>query len=224
MNNNKITVFDEILVEIKNRKQAETPFVVGISGIDSAGKTKFAESFQEFLNSKDYMTQLIKLDDFHNPRKIRYLGDDQADNYYNKSFDINTIVDKLLKPMRQASSYSTNLVLLDLLTNEYELEKKYAFDKDTIVIFEGVFLFREELSPYIDLKILLDLPFEESVNRARERDVPIYGEEVINRYQSKYLPAQRKYLREFPPERTADIIIDNLDWDNPSVVYIKAET
>jgi len=70
-----------------------------------------------------------------------------------------------------------------LLTDEYELEKKYVFDKDTIAIFEEVFLFREEFSPY------MDLPFEESVNRAGERDVLIYWEEVINRYQSRYLPA-----------------------------------
>jgi len=41
----------------------------------------------------------------------------------------------------------------------------------------------------MDIKIFLDLPFEESVNRAGERDALIYGEEVINRYQSKYLLA-----------------------------------
>ncbi len=76
-----------------------------------------------------------------------------------------------------------------MLTNEYELEKKYAFDKDTIAIFEGVFVFREEFSPYMDFKIFLDLPFEENVNRAGERGALIHGEEVINRYQGKYLPA-----------------------------------
>ena len=63
-----------------------------------------------------------------------------------------------------------------MLTDEYELEKKYAFDKDTIAIFEGIFLFREEFSPY-------------NVNGAGEREALIHGEEVINRYQGKYLPA-----------------------------------
>ncbi len=103
MNNNKKTIFKRLLEEIRKRKGKDKPFIIGITGIDSAGKTKFAESFQEFLNLKDYKTQLIQLDDFHNPKNIRYSGDDQADNYYNKSFDIETIVDKLLKPIRQAN-------------------------------------------------------------------------------------------------------------------------
>jgi thymidylate kinase len=41
----------------------------------------------------------------------------------------------------------------------------------------------------MDIKIFLDLPFEESVNRAGERNGLIYREEVINRYQSKYILA-----------------------------------
>jgi hypothetical protein len=38
---------------------------------------------------------------------------------------------------------------------------------------------------------------------------------------SKYLPAQRKYLNEFPPEKTADIVIDNLDWNYPKIRLIR---
>ena len=99
------------------------------------------------------------------------------------------------------------MVLLDLLTDKYEVVREYSFARDTIVIFEGVFLFRPELSPYIDFKVFLDVPFDESKRRAEERDVPIYGKEVLEKYDSKYLTAQRKYLNEFPPERTADIVI-----------------
>lgn len=216
----RLPIFEKILEEIQEKPKDKT-FVVGISGIDISGKTKFTEAFEKFLISEGYKTQTINLDDFHHPKKIRYSGENQAENYYNRSFDIKTIVEKLLIPIHQKSNLSIRLSLLDLYTDEYEAEKEFAFDQDTIVLFEGVFLFRKDLSPYIDYKIFIEIPFEESKNRAGVRDVPIYGKEVLSRYDEKYLPAQRKYLAEFPPQQTADMIIDNSNWEYPRVTYLR---
>ena len=212
----KLPIFEKILAEIKTKKN-DKAFVVGISGIDTSGKTKFAEALRKFLISKNYRVQTINLDDFHNPKKVRYSGDNQADNYYNKSFNIKTIVEKLLIPIHQKSIFSAKLTLLNLHTDKYEIEKEFSFDQDTIVIFEGVFLFRKELSPYIDYKVFIEVPFEESKHRAEVRDVPIYGEEVLKKYDEKYLPAQKKYLDESPPSKIADMIIDNSNWEYPKV-------
>ena len=72
----KIPIFDKILDEINSRKQKNKAFVTGITGIDCSGKTKFAESLEQFLISKDFSTQLISLDDFHNPMVYKYSGED----------------------------------------------------------------------------------------------------------------------------------------------------
>ena len=64
-------------------------------------------------------------------------------------------------------------------------------------------------------KIFLDIPFEESKKRAKARDM----EEVIAKYEVKYLPAQGKYLKEYPPQDTADMIIDNTDWGHPVINF-----
>ena len=215
----RLPIFEKILAEVRKRKQKDKAFVVGISGIDVSGKTEFAASFEKFLISKNCRTQLISLDDFHNPRKVRYSGEDQAENYYQRGFDIKTIVEKLLIPVQRRGNFSVRLTLLDLLTDEYKRKKQFSFNQDTIVLFEGVFLFREEFSPHIDYKIFIEVPFEESKNRARVRDIPIYGAEVLERYDEKYLPAQRKYLDEYPPSKVADMIIDNSDWECPREIY-----
>jgi len=219
----KLPIFEKILGEVRKRKQKDRAFVVGVSGIDVSGKTKFAESLEKFLISRNYETQIINLDDFHNPKKVRYSGEDQAENYYNKSFDIKTIVEKLLIPIHQKSDFTIKLTLLDLHTDKYEVEKELSFSQNTIVLFEGVFLFRKELSPHVDYKIFIEAPFEESKNRARVRDVPIYGAEVLRRYDEKYLPAQRRYLDEFPPLETADMVIDNSNWEYPRVKYFRCQ-
>ena len=107
--------------------------------------------------------------------------------------------------------------MLDWHTDKYEIEKEFSFSQDTIVIFEGVFLFKRELAPYIDYKVFIEIPLAESKNRAVIRD----NEVVLGRYDEKYLPAQRRYLDEFPPAKVADMIIDNANWECPAVKYLR---
>ncbi|OGO31798.1 MAG: hypothetical protein A2Z29_08330 [Chloroflexi bacterium RBG_16_56_11] len=210
----RLPIFENILGEIGRKKAAGRPYVVGISGIDCSGKSLFAGAFEKFLQAKGHQTQLISLDDFHNPKEIRCAGKDQADNYYNRSFNINLIKEKLLKPLRGKKAFSVRMTLLDWRTDRYEIEREFSFSRDTIVIFEGVFLFRNELAPHIDYKVFLSITFEESKKRAKERD----AEAVIKKYDNKYLPAQRKYLEEYPPRKTADIVIDNTDYHRPHIM------
>jgi uridine kinase len=209
----RLSIFEGILNEVTKRKQKDKAFVIGINGIDGAGKTKFAESFEKFLISRGYETQSIHLDDFHNPRAFRYAGENQIENYYNRSFNINLVVEKLLAPLNQNHNFSTRLMVLDWRTDKFDIIKEYSFNLKAIVIFEGVFLFQKELSPYIDYKIFLDIPFEESLKRAGARD----SEDIINKYESKYLPAQARYLEEYPPSKVADMVIDNTDWEYPQI-------
>jgi HAD superfamily hydrolase (TIGR01549 family) len=209
----RLPIFEGILNDINRKKLKNKAFVIGINGIDGAGKTKFADSLEKFMISRGYETQAIHLDDFHNPGALRYAGEDQVENYYNRSFNISLIIEKLLAPLRKKSSFPTRLTVLDLPTDKYDIEKEYSFNHNTIVIFEGVFLFRKELSPYIDYKIFLDIPFEESLKRASVRD----SEDIINKYESKYLPAQARYLEEYPPHQVADMIIGNTDWEQPHI-------
>jgi HAD superfamily hydrolase (TIGR01549 family) len=209
----RLPIFEKISKEINEKKQKDKAFVIGINGIDGAGKTKFAESLETYLNAQGHPTQLIHLDDFHNPKAIRYAGVDQADNYYNRSFNIDLIIDKLLSLIKKKRPLSLKLKTLDLQTDNYTNERNYIIEPNTIVLFEGVFLFRKELAPYIDLKVFLDIPFEESKRRAIVRD----SEADVKKYDAKYLTAQLKYLTEYPPVKVADIVIDNANWDYPVI-------
>ncbi len=211
----RLPVFERITGEIDRKKSAERPFVVGITGIDTSGKTMFTKALAGYLAARNRKVQVINLDDFHNPRDIRYAGENQADNYYHQSFNIQSIIENLLLPIHRKGEHSVTLKLLDLNTDRFETDREYSFEPDTIVLFEGVFLFRIELAEYIDLKISLEIPFDESKKRAVSRD----PEAVLSKYDTKYLPAQAKYLEEYPPLDVADITIDNTDWELPSVTF-----
>ena len=213
----KLPVFDKILAEIDKRKEKNKSFVVGVTGIDGAGKTSFAAALAKYLLSGNHRVQMIHLDDFHNPKDVRYAGKDPAENYFHRSFNLDVLINKVLNPLHEKAEYSIKLSILNPETDKYDTEREYTFHPDTIVIFEGVFLFRDELSQYIDYKVFLEIPFEESKRRAKVRD----PQAIIEKYETKYLPAQRKYLSLFPPDTHADMIIDNIDWEYPSIIKIR---
>jgi uridine kinase len=213
----RLPIFGKILDEIGRRKDRNRAFVVGISGIDGSGKTEFARALEKSLIDRNYKTQAIHLDDFHNPKEIRYAGKDQADNYFNRSFNFNLVAEKLLKSLKRKRTFTTKMTLLDYRTDKYNIEREFSFNTDTIVIFEGVFLFRKELAPYIDYKIFLDITFAESRKRAKRRD----PRAVVKKYDGKYLPAQAGYLKEYPPETTVDMVIDNMAWEYPKISFLR---
>ncbi|HEX3078382.1 MAG TPA: hypothetical protein VHQ24_16115, partial [Lachnospiraceae bacterium] len=90
--------------------------------------------------------------------------------------------------------------------------------ENTILLIEGVLLFREPLLSYLEGKVFLNISFEEVMSRALLRDVPKYGETFLQKYTKKYIPIQKRYLLEHNPEQNSDIVIDNEDFLKPRVL------
>lgn len=195
------------------------PMVVGVTGMDTSGKSTMTTLLAEELVSSGLSVQVIRLDDFHRSRADRHPADvSEPDQYFEHGFDFERLRDELLKPIRDEGQVEKTLMCLDLMADTWTLERKYMVASDTIVLLAGVFLFRPDIAHFLDLIIYLAVD-EATVNeRALTRDVAIHGDEILERYQTKYLPAQRAYLEEYPPEINADVIIDNNDWMNPVAI------
>jgi uridine kinase len=76
------------------------------------------------------------------------------------------------------------------------------------LIADGVFLQRPELDDLWDLRIWIDVSFEESLRRAEIRDAH-YMEDVRGRYERRYHPGQRLYLEQIDPRSRADIVVSS---------------
>jgi uridine kinase len=94
---------------------------------------------------------------------------------------------------------------------------------NAILLFDGVFLLRPVLIQYWDFSIFLDVDFRISVPRAVQRDIS-NGDQNWNantlqaRYERRYVPGQQLYLREARPLERASIIVDNNDYQHPSII------
>jgi uridine kinase len=203
---------------IEARRKDGVALIVGITGIDTAGKSELATALHRVLVDRRMPSSLVHVDDFHRPRAERYAADlPEPRRYYERSIDFDRLEREVLRPLRRDGHLQIKLRLLDLRTDAWTLERAISVDRGGVVLLEGVFLFRPEVRQYLDLKVFLHVDEAVVLRRAQARDLPAQGAEVLRKYREKYLPAQCAYLSLYPPQTHADVLIDNSRWDCPRI-------
>ena len=74
------------------------------------------------------------------------------------------------------------------------------------LVADGVFLQRPELDDLWDLRIWLEIAFDQALGRAVVRDAELF-DDVRDRYERRYYPGQRLYISEVDPRAHADIVV-----------------
>lgn len=209
-------IFNKIEKDITKNK-SNNAFIIGVNGVDTSGKTKFSLALHRYLVSCGYDTIIIHMDDFHNLRSIRNSGDNEIDSYIDNAFNLELLEQEILSKIKENNSIDIELSLVDLESDTRTNKNRYKIEKETIVIIEGVLLYRHPIENYFDYKIYLDIEFEEVLRRAEIRDVPIYGIDFLQRYKRKYIPIQLWYIENCMPKQKSDIVIDNTDYYFPKI-------
>ena len=95
--------------------------------------------------------------------------------------------------------------------------------ENAVLLFDGIFLFRRELNPYWDVRVLLDVDAATSMTRAVERDAAAPGsaDTIRRKYEVRYEPAWRRYCDLEAPEVHADLIIDHTDVERPVILKVR---
>lgn len=210
-------IYYKVSNTIMNSKKKDKPLIAGVNGLDTSGKTIFTKELANYLKKFGFHVQTIHLDDFHNPSEIRYKDSNPILSYIHNAFNLNCIETELLKPVISDGMLEKELTLLELETNELNIIKKYEINTDTVVLVEGVLLYREPIDKYFDLRIYLDISFDEVLKRASIRDGYIMGETVIEKYHQKYIPIQKWYIEKYQPMKKSKIIIKNDNYEKPEI-------
>lgn len=213
-------IIDYILEAIKSVKNDKT-ILVAFDGVDNAGKTVLADKLFETMKSQNIFSPVrISIDKFHNPKEIRlHQGELSPEGFFNDSFNYKNIIENVIMPVKSNNDYLISGVF-DYKTESTINEIKIPISKDTVVLFDGIFMNRDELYKYWDISIFLDVTFETVLKRALARDVKLFGfeKEVIKKYNHQYIPGEKIYLNKCKPKERADIVIDNNNYYNPKVM------
>ncbi len=208
------------LAKIILGEKKDHPLRVGIDGVDASGKTFLADELAEELESSGREIIRISIDGFHNLKEMRYKkGRNSPEGYYFDSFNNRAIINKVLLPLGPEGNLKYRKKIFDFKIDSRINSSLESANKNAILLMDGVFLFRPELVEYWDLKIFLDVDFEITVKRASKRDGYYLGseQEIIKKYNTRYVPGQKLYFGEANPKDVADIIINNSDFTKPII-------
>ncbi|NLN46625.1 MAG: hypothetical protein GX153_08690 [Clostridiaceae bacterium] len=193
---------------------------IGINGVDTSGKTTFSEGLARYLASRRIPCVVVHADDFHFPSDVRNQGMDPAESYYRNAFDYERLVREVLAPMKADGMLRRDVICLNLHTDRYEKTLRLDIGPETVVLIEGVLLFREPVDSYLDARIFVRIPFSVVLRRASVRDVPTHGMNYLDRYRVRFIPAERRYLQEYNPEIRSDAVVDNRNYNRPRLLRL----
>jgi uridine kinase len=203
---------------------SQHPVRVAIDGVDASGKTTLADRLLPLIEKRNRPVIRATIDDFHNSKKVRYQrGPDSPEGYYFDSFNYEALKRDLLIPLGADGDRYYCLAAYNLKDDVPTNGTWYKAPANAVLLFDGVFLLRPELIQYWDFSIFLDVDFHISVPRAVQRDIVSgdqnWNENVLQaRYERRYVPGQQLYLREARPQERASIIVDNNDYQTPSII------
>ncbi len=208
-----MTLISELAAEILGM---DYRIAVVVDGKDASGKTTFADRLATTLGEvTDREVIRVSLDDFFQPRAIRKRNQDQARGCYDDTFDISAIIAQLLEPYRRGDRFAVKV--FDYVSDRIDSVWHAAPHEDAILVVDGVYAQRPELRYFWDLVILLEVDDAVVEERGVRRDIERIGsyEEAVERYENRYIAAQKLYYEECNPVATAGIVIDNTDYDRP---------
>jgi uridine kinase len=191
---------------------------VGVDGVDGAGKTTLGDELAAVVRDLGRPVIRASVDAFHNPRAIRYRrGRSSPDGFFLDSYDYGLLRRVLLDPLSPGGSGRYWAAVFDYVEDQPTLAPERVAAPNAVLIFDGIFLHRSELSGYWDYSIFIQVSFDTSIPRCAQAR-PELSPDPRAESNRRYVDGQRIYLRAYEPEKLATTVIDNEDLDAPSVV------
>ncbi|MCQ6528471.1 AAA family ATPase [Bacillus mycoides] len=198
------------------------PIRVGVNGITASGKTTFANELAEEMKNRGVQVIRTSIDDFHNPRVIRYAqGKESARGYYEDAHDYTAFKKRLLKPLGPNGNLQYETISHNLITDMPVHNTPLVASSTMVLIVDGTFLLKKEIEYLFDYKIFVDTDFETARNRGAERETEAFGsyEEAEKMFINRYHAACKMYIDEHNPKECANVIFQNSNFDDPVVVF-----
>jgi uridine kinase len=197
------------IIEKRKALSPQRALLVGISGIDAAGKGYVTAMLAERLRARGWNVAVISADDWLNLPKVCINRDNCAEHFYKHAMRFDEMFGQLVIPLRQNRGVSLTADCADAKATAFRKEC-YDFRNIDIVLLEGIFLCKPTYRNHFDLTVWIDCSFEAALERAIKRSQEgLPPEETVRAFETIYFPAQRIHLARDNPRETADIVFTN---------------
>lgn len=203
---------DEVVRKVLERR-AKIPesrsLLVGVSGIDGCGKGYLTRQLQAHLALHGVIPAILNIDGWLNLPEKRFDHNAPATNFYENAIRLEQFFTQLVLPLRERRSVHLVADFVEETASQYR-KHSYDYDDVSVVLVEGIFLFKPQYRKYFDLAIWIDCSFPTALARAIDRaQEGLSPANTIAVYDTIYFPAQRIHLTQDKPRESADLIFEN---------------
>jgi uridine kinase len=195
------------------------PFMIGVAGGSSSGKTTISERLVALTG--EHQLSRIELDSYYLDRSDQSLAERSQANYdHPDAFDWDLLNDHLAA---LANGASVPVPIYDYALHNRSGETRQV-KPNRIVVVDGILvLYDRALRERFDLKIFVDTAADVRLIRRLQRDVAERGrttESVIEQYLGTVKPAHERFIE--PSKRHADVIIPEGGLNRPALDVLLA--
>ena len=207
-----MTRIDDIVRKILERRaniSTARSVLVGVSGIDGCGKGYLAAQLQAHLALHGVIPAVLNVDGWLNLPEKRFDQFAPATNFYENAIRLDQFFSELVLPLRDRRSIHLVADFVEETASNYR-QHIYDYKEVSVVLVEGVFLFKPQYRKHFDLAIWIDCSFPTALARAIDRaQEGLPPANTIAAYETIYFPAQRIHLAQDKPHESADLIFEN---------------
>ena len=209
-------IYTTMVVHYVARKTIEkNARLLGIDGIDYAGKKFFADKLCRYFDILGKEYNIVYLEDYHRAVEASYKGEDPVEAYYFNGFNTEKLITEVIKPFKREGKIDKVVYCLDSTNDSFVNERHYELSEDGVMILIGTMMYREPLIRYFDTTVYMRVDYRESEHRASLEETPIYGDDPVEVYKTKQIPAQKMYIQRHDPFEGRDFVIDNSNYHRP---------
>jgi len=183
--------------------------LVGISGIDAAGKGFIAARIARSVKTRGLKPAVINVDGWLNLPHVRFNPQNAGKHFYQHAIRFEEMFERLVLPLRDTRSIDVESNFVEETASTFR-KHRYDFHDIDVVILEGIFLLKPAYRHHFDFTIWVDCSFavalERAIGRCQEKLSP---RETKRAFETIYFAAQRFHLDQDDPRGAADVILMN---------------
>ncbi|HZW88921.1 MAG TPA: hypothetical protein VFF12_07575 [Myxococcaceae bacterium] len=199
----------EEILRLRRRVSPSRALLVGISGVDGSGKGWVTARLEAALREAGETPASIHVDGWLNLPSRRFDPRRPAAHFYEHALRLEEAFSEVVLPLRDTRSCDRVVDLAEETATEFR-RHRHRFEDVSVILFEGIFLFKRRFRAHFDLACWVECTFETALDRALHRSQEgLSPAETARAYQTIYFPAQRIHIERDDPRGSADLLIAN---------------